>query len=167
MLPVRFVAGETKMIYKNYDKYLPINDTKDLRSNVFANLTESERTRWKIFTGLLARTPYMAHLLCNQQGGVCPICQRPISLDKSQIHHKDYKYLCHYDTFLRIAKPAIDRPSRIIKIARCEECSDTSGCTDRISLIHKRCHIYLHAKEGRISRRQDKNDGQVELFDFI
>jgi hypothetical protein len=151
----------------NYDKYLPKNDTRDLRSNAFAELTESERARWKMFTSRLARTPYMSHLLHNLQGGICPICERPMIIGKSQIHHTDYKYLCHYDTLLRIAKPSIARPERTITVARCEECRDTSGCLARLVLIHKRCHIYLHIKEGRLHSSKKRSDRQLDLFDAV
>ncbi len=148
----------------NYSKYLPVNEPRELRSGAFEDLTEADFRRWKIFKSYLTRTPYMFHILLMQQESICPICDSKLIIDKSIIHHVDYKHLCHYDCFLQIDKPDTKRPKRTIRIANCEQCKDMSGCITRIVLIHKACHIYLHVKEGRIYKKDKSHEEQLELF---
>ena len=148
----------------DYVKFIPLNDTRSLRVGALSGLTASEKNKWRAFTNYLTRTPFMSHLLHTRQNGICPICEQPVGLNESQIHHIDYNHLCHYDTWLLVKRPTIIRPKRTIKIAKCETCEDREGCTSRTVLIHKKCHIYLHVKEGRIIRRADRHDRQIELF---
>ena len=147
-------------------RFFPINDSKELREAKFSRLTDAEITRWRIFRSYITRTPFMVNLLAQHQQSLCPICNKLLDLDRSVVHHIDYAYLCHYDGFLKIRKSTPKNPNRIIRIAKCEFCDNRTGCLERIILIHKKCHIYLHVKEGRKSsiKKSINDERQLSLF---
>lgn len=147
-------------------RYFPINNIKILRETIFLNLTDAEVKRWRIYRSSLTKTPFMINLLHDLQMGLCPICNKFMMLNKSVIHHIDYECLCYSFEFLRIMKPTPKKPCRTIRIAKCEYCPDTTSCIEKIKLVHKRCHMYLHVKDGRIINKRSKINGDNQLLLF-
>jgi len=154
------------MRYPNYKKFLPVNDSKSLIETDYGSLSPDDLLRWKNFKGNITRTPFMLGLLLSKQNNTCPLCGSSLTISHSVIHHFDYKNLCHFTKSLKILRPTPSNPNRKVSIAPCENCHDTSACERCIVLIHRACHIYVHAKEGRIHVRKKKtNDSrQLRLF---
>jgi hypothetical protein len=148
----------------NYSKYFLINDSKQLRETKFSNLSKSEKQRWIAYKNYMTKSPFMINFLHQKQQKLCPICQKPIELKKSVIHHLDYDYWCYFDGFFRIAKPILKRKKRTIRIAKCEVCIDRKGCLERVVLLDKKCHLALHIKDGRIEIKPHiANTNQINL----
>jgi hypothetical protein len=159
-----------KLKHINSQRFFPVNTSELLRNGVFSDLTNEEVRRWGIFKGALTKSPWMREFLLKKQNGTCPICEKGITIEKSQIHHTDYQQLCVYSQCSKLPKPTVKSPNRKIKIAQCHKCSSIDSCVSKIILIHTACHLYLHIKEGRISTkgrsRKDRSDPNQIEFDF-
>lgn len=150
--------------WKNCSKYFPVNSSGALRDGLFGDISKEELKRWNIFKGALTRTPWMVDFLYRKQLGRCPICETPIDLRKAVIHHTNYQQFCIFSTTSESLSPTARNPTRKVKIANCDKCSNINNCVDKIVLIHQACHIYLHIKEGRIKKK--RSDPNQEEFKF-
>lgn len=129
----------------SYDRFYPINDIDSLKESTFKNLSQVDLRKWRNFTASLPKTPFVKDHLFEKQRGICPICKLDIIKSDGVIHHIDYNMICTYDKVVR-------KPDTKQKIANCEKCSKTEDCFSKVVLLHKKCHMLLHYKEGRIHR---------------
>ena len=91
----------------------------------------------------------MYEYLYKKQDSKCMACNIIIeNKDNAVIHHINYKYLCHYN--IKIEGTGLRKNTTI---AKCNECENIEYCSANLSLIHKKCHMLIHIKEGRIKKR--------------
>ncbi len=161
-MSIRFEIKQTTKM-RPYSDFFPINDPKGLSENEFSDLDETEKLRWSAFK-IISKSRIISDILLEKQDGICPVCEKSLIEKKTVIHHIDYFNLCHYGEFFKEKRPTPKRPNRLIRIPKCDICADRQGCLDRVILIHQRCHISLHTREGRrIPKKREDSTG--DLFD--
>ena len=149
----------SRFVYKDY---FPINDPASLKEEKYKDLTETELKRWRNFIKI-SKSEYIADNLAKKQSDICPACNQKIMKSERVIHHLDYERLCKYSDYNRIFKPTPKQPNRKIRVPRCNECSETKTCIEKLVLLHNNCHFKIHIIEGRIKKPKSKKQAERVL----
>lgn len=139
-----------------YKEFLPINDSASLKEGKYKDLTKNEKKKWWNFK-IITKSEYIFDKLADEQNNTCPACNEIIEKSEGVIHHLDYERLCKYLECFKVLKPTPKEPYRKIKAPKCSKCPETNICTEKIVLIHNKCHFKIHIIEGRITRPKKEN----------
>ena len=120
---------------------------RSIQRVLFTDLVEKFGEPWKNFGQRICRNKFIREYLRKIQAGTCSQCGLMIRKG-GQLHHLDYLHLCRSDEVPPDCKTCS------------EEAPDSfAACVRRLTLVHRRCHMFIH---GVVETRAHRSRRRAE-----